>query len=301
MTYLLTPSGLEIGRPFPWKSILIPGGTAATAASSAAILNQIMPGGGTANVLTLAGNNNISTTGAFKNSYLTKQGRINNVLISQTIAVSLAARMSGVDAFAIEYSPTGDSWFQTQDVTTPDCINFTEVPCTADSFAIQQSVADYLTSTGTATATVADLLNLANGLLSGALTPGGIDNVPSYAATANALSTIIAAFDGWRFYSGAYGTDLNFPCYPVAKMTGGTGANMYTVYPNPNNGSFMVALSSGVDNADIAILDLTGKVIEKRSNVKGHQQFHLDRVSLGMYMVQITIGKETFRTKISIL
>jgi hypothetical protein len=293
---------MTIGRPAPWRSIIIPGGTPAAAAASAAIVNAIMPGGGPQGMLSWNGNINVSTSGQFKTSYLTKQGRINNNLISQTIALSMNARMSGIDAFAIEYNPTGNSWFQTQDVTTSDCINFTEVPCTADSFAIDQALAGYLTQNGTVPATVADLLNLANGLLSGQLVPGGIDNVPSYSAVTGAISDLIDAFHGWRFYSGAYGTNLNAPCY-TAKMYGGTGSSssQYTVYPNPNNGSFTVALSAGIENADIAILDLTGKVIEKRSNVKGQQQFNINRVSLGMYMVQITIGKETFRTKISIL
>jgi hypothetical protein len=45
---------------------------------------------------------------------------------------------------------------------------------------------------------------------------------------------------------------------------------------------------------------MSGKVIENRTNVNGVQQFNLDRHAFGMYIVQITTGGQTYRTKVSI-
>jgi hypothetical protein len=145
-----------------------------------------MPGS-TAPTVLLAGDCDI--TASCFNAYLTDQGKIGNVLLSQTIALSLNVRLPNnpLISFPIQSG----------------CV-FT----TGGSFQINQNVVNYLTYNG-ATATVADLLNLANDLLGAALTPGQntgtVANpriVPSYSDVNDAIDAINNGFDGCRGFSG---------------------------------------------------------------------------------------------------
>ncbi|MGN6401088.1 MAG: hypothetical protein ACTHMD_11580, partial [Flavisolibacter sp.] len=174
---LLTTS-MTIGRP--GHSIYIPAGN-----TSATKINKVMPGGSTPTVLR-AGDCNINTS-CF-NAYLAK-GKINNVLLSQTITLSLNVRLAN--------NPLNSFSIQSGCIIT-----------TGGSFQMNQKVVDYLTYNG-ATATVADLLSLANDLLGAALKPG--DNlgtqanpriVPSYSDVTNAIDAINNAFDGCRGFNG---------------------------------------------------------------------------------------------------
>jgi hypothetical protein len=175
----LLGSSITIGRS--GHSIYIPAGN-----TSASKINKVMPGGSTPTVLR-AGDCNINTS-CF-NVYLTKQGKINNVLLSQTITLSLNVRLAN--------NPLNSFPIQSGCIVT-----------TGGSFQMNQKVVDYLTYKG-ATATVADLLDLANDLLGAALKPG--DNlgsqanpriVPSYSDVTNAIDAINNAFDGCRGFNG---------------------------------------------------------------------------------------------------
>ena len=132
-----------------------------------------MPGGRTPTGL-LAGN--CSILDPCFDLYLTKQGRIDNVLLAQTITLSLNARLtSGTGILSTLQLGSG-------------CIN-----TSGGSIQINQSVISYLGPN----ATVQDLLNLANDVLGGVKTPG-VNGVPSYSDINDAIDAINEGFDECR-------------------------------------------------------------------------------------------------------
>jgi hypothetical protein len=302
MVYLLsTHGGFSVGRP--GRSVTI-------SATDASTVNAVMPGGRTPAKLTVAANVPISTaTGSvFRTNYITG-GKINNNLLSQTIALKFNAMMSGVDSFPIFYNPTGNSMFQTQSVTSslsnPNCGNFTPVPCTGTNWYIQQNVANYLTNGGTKKAYVADLLDLADDLLGGTKTPGG--GVPSYSDVNGVIDVINNAFDGWKFYPGAYNTNVNAGCTAKQTASGSSpivakvGEGEIRIFPNPNQGTFMVELPEDFGKATITVTDVTGKVLVTQTNEQSNRlMFNLKDAARGFHLVHIATPTVTYRYKISV-
>jgi hypothetical protein len=177
----LLTAPLTVGRA--GHSVIIPINSSAT--NSAVKVNNVMPGG-TAPTVLLAGDCDI--TASCFNAYLAK-GKIGNVLLSQTIALSLNLRLPN--------NPLGSFPIQSECAVT-----------TGGTFQINQNVVNYLTYNG-ATATVTDLLNLANDLLGAVLAPGQntgtVANpriVPSYSDVNNAVDAINNGFDGCRGFFG---------------------------------------------------------------------------------------------------
>jgi hypothetical protein len=303
--YLLgTYGGFSVGRP--GRSVVISN-------LDSAIIYNVMPGGSSPNKLTVASNVNLTTLSgtnivvnpAFASAYLNSKSKINNVMLSQTITLTLATMLSNVENFPIQYNPAGNSWFQTEKVTN-SCGNWQPISCTADSFKIQQNVAGYLTGNGAHGATVTDLLNLANDLLGGVKNPGS--GVPSYADVTNTMDVILNAFDGWRFWPGQYGTNLNAPCYTVARgvasnNTAGTTLTLGAVklYPNPNQGTFTVVMPDDFGKATITVTDVTGKVIiEKTNEMSNKVEINIGNGSQGLHFVNVSTGNTIYRFKISI-
>ncbi|MER3463696.1 MAG: hypothetical protein C4329_04030 [Chitinophagaceae bacterium] len=197
------------------KSVLIPAG-------SGTILNGMMPGGGTAGPLTVMGQCNI-TTSCF-NAYLTRQNRINNVLLSQTITLALNAILRG-GALA------GLSLGQGCIVTSGGTIN------------INQNVMNYLGNN----ATVQSLLNLANSVLGGSLTPG-VGGVPSYSDVNSAVDAINQGFDECRTFLG-YCTEapVNVARNPVSSEEVEKGTKLAVqAFPNPFNDQVRFVIESPV-------------------------------------------------------
>ncbi|XZF16585.1 T9SS type A sorting domain-containing protein [Chitinophagaceae bacterium MMS25-I14] len=287
------------------KSVKIPVGSGVT-------LNSVMPGGQTPKALVYSGQCVISTVSGscFKTNYLTSQGRINNVLLSQTITLSLNGRMKGSILLAV---PIEQGYLVTQKTAGCGTPGSTVIECTSDSnakaaFPMNVNVVNYLTNYGGNTATVADLLHLANDVLGGALVPGtaGANNnaVPSYSDVNNAVDAINNAFDGCRFFVG-YNLSL---CPPpaVPKMPMETGANViaagaFTIYPNPSDGTFIVDAADPDGTAKVTITDLTGKTISMNASLSGNRTLvRLVNAAPGIYIIHISDGHGTFRAKILI-
>jgi hypothetical protein len=243
-----------------------------------------MPGGSTANWLTNASNVTISNMNgsAFKTSYLTKQGKINNVFLSQTIALSLNVRLNSsnpdvnsLGAFPIEYTAGADSWFQT--FKTSGCDEYTATEeCTNAKYVIPLSVTNFLTKAGTVDATVTELLALANDLLGGTKLPGaniGGYIVPSYADVSSAVDAINRGFDEWRQYVGSYGTELYCPelLTSTARLsTGGTfdqtaSSIMMNVkaFPNPYTDRVQFNIESSVSGkGSLVVYNMLGQKVK---------------------------------------
>jgi hypothetical protein len=213
-------------------------------------LNQTMPGGNTPDSLPTG--NCIITTGCFVSpKYLTQQGRINNVLLSQTITLGLNVRWENgkLLLFAIK-----SGWLTTQKMK--GCFPNGVLVETCESGTIfsklmNQNVVNYLGPN----ATVADLLQLANDVLGGTKKPG-TDGVPSYSDVNEAVSTINEAFDEGRRFLNYFDTkqtcEILFPSPALPTTSTSTllvsasreATNTVTVsaFPNPfsNNINFEI-------------------------------------------------------------
>ena len=76
------------------------------------------------------------------------------------------------------------------------------------------------------------------------------------------------------------------------------------VFPNPNTGSFTVSLpETGVD-ATIMVMDIYGKVLERR-DVLAHTisevQFDMNNLARGTYMIKVDQGDHTYRGKVLVI
>ena len=253
------PNPITVGINDPanpqWHYVTIP-----ATATAAEILNNSMPGGSTARALwgdctvdyvsgtTLPScwspSNNIMT------SYLTKQGRINNVLLSQTIVLTLNTRLGNsgpsgdLMAFPIKYNGGNDAFFFVQDLTAQTAGNCGTLPvaCTYHKVTLNANVVNYLTNNGALTnITVEDLLELANKLLAGALVPGA--GVPTYAEVTSVVDAFNNAFDGWMYWTGDYNVNLANPTGNLSSANvnavscGGTANNTASLTYNGATGT----------------------------------------------------------------
>ena len=250
-------------------------------------LNQTMPGGSMPAALP-AGNCDISTGCFTYPVYLTKQGKINNVLLSQTITLSLNTRWNDGELLLF---PIKSGYLTTQKMTGcgPDATVVTTCSSnTVSSILMNQHVVDYLGSG----ATVNDLLILANDILGGTLIPG-INGVPSYSDVNDAVDAINESFDEGRrfldYYSVKQTCELLFPApiilSPVTMITNSTepvsvSAITVTAYPNPytDNVSFVIdSKLSGQCSLDV--YNMSGqkiKTIFQGHIVAGKQRFSLN-------------------------
>ncbi len=74
----------------------------------------------------------------------------------------------------------------------------------------------------------------------------------------------------------------------------------FNVYPNPTTGVFYVEVPHDVKADRIVIMDMTGKIVDSRTNAEGKVQFNMSSLAKGMYMVQVMYGEDTYRTKLTV-
>ena len=238
---LATP--IVIGRN--GQSVTIPAG-------SEVHLNTMMPGGSTPTSL-LSGNYTLSPGNPFKSAYLTKQGKINNNLLSQTITLTLNTR---VNASLLGLS------IQSGCLVTGK-----------GSFEMNQNVVNYLTNNGAITATVEDLLRLANDILGGKNVlnqprkPGVAgDNgriVPSYSEVNSAVDAINNAFDGCSTFIGYQSCLLvKTTTLKAPESLAATSAIKVSAYPNPFTDVVKFTIESNVSGkAQLEIVNMMGQKI----------------------------------------
>ena len=192
---LLTPSPIVIGSG---------GRTLTISVSDSARLNAVMPGGGTPFSFSHTGN--ITLQSSQFSLYRTSRGKINNILLSQTITLALNARIKD-DLLPFELK---NGYLHTQRIS--NCIGGTGlITCQQDPMAIRAwlmvpSVVNYLRATSGGT--VADLLALANAVLGRTKLPGqagaGGTVVPTLGDIVMQIDVINNAFDQCRVFLGYF-------------------------------------------------------------------------------------------------
>jgi hypothetical protein len=241
---LTTP--LTIGRNN--YSIVIPANTSSV--QSAAKLNSMMPGGGSPAVLNYnsGGPCSIMNTNCI-NQYLTSQKRFNNVLLAQTITLSLNVRLTGngnLSTFPIKSTY----------ITTANggCVK------------LNSNVVNYLTANGTKNATISDLLNLANDVL-GRVKPAGSGGVPSLSDINSAIDAINNIFDECKKFTGyqSYCPTATLTVSATEDVKGvQQGADLKVdAYPNPFNDRVQFVIHSSVSGkARLEVFSLLGQKLQ---------------------------------------
>ncbi len=83
-----------------------------------------------------------------------------------------------------------------------------------------------------------------------------------------------------------------------------TFANGISVYPNPNSGTFNVAINASATEVLIEVMDLQGRVVfsSMENNVASGfvKQISLENISSGMYMMKLSSGNDQKLEKISV-
>ncbi len=173
----------------------------------------ILPGGGPAGMLAYTGNRTPSKLPPA----MLKNGKINNVLLSQTIALSFNLRVnSELDSFKVR----SDKFLMTQDKVS--CESKDVKDCAYHSYKFSSKVVNALNGNKT----IADLLKLANNALAGSL-PAGL----SYSDVAGAVDLVNNAFDGCKvgWYSD---TVVYCPIVDVSSSASNISANEQPVQLN---------------------------------------------------------------------
>lgn len=256
-------------------------------------LNDALPGGNTPTYLP-GGNCSVSASPACFTypNYLTKQGKINNVLLSQTITLGLNARWENgkLLLFHIE-----SGWLTTQKMTGCGGTATPVTTCsdnTVTSIKMNQNVVNYLGDNNT----VKDLLDLANGVLGGTLVPGQ-NGVPSYADVNDAVDAINKSFDEGRrfldYYSEKQTCEMLFPSPSiiVSSFSAGKESNQsqlaltaakgvsVTAYPNPYTDKVNFTVESDVSGQGaLQVYNMVGqkiKTVYQGFITRGSQNFTL--------------------------
>jgi hypothetical protein len=299
INYLLSSGQITVGRA--GRSVIIPTYAAAT-------VNAVMPGSYGPSKLTYAGNVTISNAAGsiFAVNYLSG-GKLKNSLLGEQIAMKLNVRMTpGLVNFPIVYTAGGDSYFQTFQANEV-CCKFTCGNTCPLCFCIKKSVAKYLTKGGTQAANLNSLVNLADDLLGGVLTPGATVGgyvVPSYADVAAALGSVSSAFNYFRTFNGAYGCSAAKGAIASGNTTQDpiTIESMTRIYPNPTTGVFTIEVPALEKDAHVTVLDMNGRSVMSATVSANpyEQKVQLDMpdVSRGMYFIRIETNGKIFAKKL---
>ena len=259
---LLTPSPSVIGSGARTLTITV---------ADSARLNAVMPGGGTPFSFSHTGN--ITLQSSQFSLYKTSRGKINNILLSQTIALALNVRIKpDLAPFVLE-----NGYIHTQRLRTCQNADLPSlVTCEEDSMAIRAwlmipSVVNYLLANSGGT--VADLLALANEVLGRTKVPGqagaGGTVVPSLANIVAQVDIINNAFDQCRIFLGFFPTlnlctssSLRAAQQEEAQVSVVIKTLEVKVFPNP----FGTTLNFNIQTPEktkvtIELFDLQGKLL----------------------------------------
>ncbi len=269
--------------------------------AEASKLSAIMPGGGTATKL--LANYNLSATASYPPL---SNGRINNVLLSQTITLAINTKIPGNDlgGFILK-----SGYLTTQKRNKATCPSTVALHCSQDASAISSlKITTNTTLMGLLNGkTVNDLLNMASAALGGTL-PSGVN----YSDINNAVDVINKSFDEGRFVLGYYTTAQSCSTLPLARpvITSGvteTPVSELTIaaYPNPFTDRVSFSILSPVSGkATIAVYDMAGRKIATvySGNVlSGKQQLvecKMPSASASNLIYQLTVGDKKVNGKL---
>ena len=100
-----------------------------------------------------------------------------------------------------------------------------------------------------------------------------------------------------------YFCNLGIDPYPTKKADQQAGVteefqSVDALYPNPTTGKFFIEFSKTLNNVDVYIIDVSGKMIMRSKGNGNKLDFDLSNVAAGVYFVRITDGKNVVTKKV---
>jgi hypothetical protein len=96
-------------------------------------------------------------------------------------------------------------------------------------------------------------------------------------------------------------------CNPKAEGEETKESDVFSIEPNPSNGSFRVLLQLPItidESCRLQVLDLTGKIVYKDivriENDLFEKQISLSHIASGFYFIKIISGEKVFQSKLMI-
>ncbi|TBX70020.1 T9SS type A sorting domain-containing protein, partial [Flavobacterium silvisoli] len=276
-----------------------------TAPGAVSCIIDKLPGGGPAKELP-AGNNSICSLP----SSLLKNGRISNVLLSQTITLALNSKLSlenDLSAFTLQAgtfavaSPQGGCGSKIAKERI--CGHYNEAGVwvnTVNEYTYKTfpaSVLNAITADANGNKTVAGLIDLANRALGNADGIVGSEAGVSLSAINGAIDALNVGFDECKIFIG-WNVE-KCPSQPLVRVNASSDKEFkglsVVVAPNPYTDNFKLSLTT-VNSAqvNISVYDMTGRLIEKRDlNPSEVSEIQVgNNYSSGVYNVIVTQGEE---------
>jgi hypothetical protein len=198
-----------------------------------------------------------------------------------------ASALGGVGAYSYSWSPTTG-------VANPNSASTSVAPTTTTTYTVTITDGTGCSITQSVTINVVDV-RCGNKVKICHFPPGNPGNAQQLCLPASAIAAHLA--HGCKLGDCPLSKNSN---YEEDEHMGNLVVDEVNVYPNPNNGSFTIELPAGMEQANIAVTDMIGKVIIKQVANGSKVQVDLGSVARGMYMVNVTNGSEVFRTKVSV-
>jgi hypothetical protein len=257
------------------------GNTITFGSGDASILKSILPGGSGVGVLLPGACDatpaSLQPSGCLK-PYLTKQGKLNNGLLAQTITLGLNLRIHD-DGRLADFELQSGKYLTTQKkVSCEEGSELVESVCTLQADGITYimtvnpfwekmlpaNVVDYLISIDNAT--VQGLYDLANQALGGVALPAGV----TLSDIANAIDLINNAFDECRVFVEYRDAKFECPELKIAKIAPeGFEASNLKVYPNPFTDKLTFEFVSSKDSH--AVLEINNILGQKITTLMSKQ------------------------------
>lgn len=76
--------------------------------------------------------------------------------------------------------------------------------------------------------------------------------------------------------------------------------NIARIYPNPNNGTFVIELKNNTNNAEVKLFDLAGRMVYYSKETANPIHINLNQMNAGMYVVEVKSGDLISRSKINV-
>ncbi len=90
------------------------------------------------------------------------------------------------------------------------------------------------------------------------------------------------------------------PLTPISAIQNVAADNIARIYPNPNNGTFVIELKDYANNAEVSLFDLAGRPVYSAKESSNLIHLNLSTLSAGMYVVEVKADGLVSRSKVNI-
>ncbi len=198
----------------------------------------------------------------------------------------------------VPFTPTSTSTYTVTGTDANGCTNTDDITLTVIPFPAVS---------GSAASTVM-CIDDANTVLTGSPAGGMWFGTGAQASTFNPAVAGLGQAVVTYYYTDATGCEgsasVNITVNACVGVEENTLENSVSVYPNPNNGDFTIAINANIGDVKIEVLDLQGRVVyaSQENNVTAGftSAVSLDEMANGIYMVRLTSVNAQRMIKVSV-